>query len=81
MEESRGSLEVRISELTRQSEEIRSDNRRMAELLVTSEGESREVADMMERLTQERKDLLRQCQEHKQTGSNTCSLTFRHSNL
>ena len=68
MEESRGSLEVRISELTRQSEELHSDNRRMAELLVTSEGENREVADVMERLTQERKDLLRQCQEHRQTG-------------
>ncbi len=68
MEEIRGSLEARIVELTRHSDELHSDNSRMAELLVTSEGETQEVANVMERLTQERKNLLRQCQEHKQAG-------------
>ncbi len=68
MKEIRGSLEARVVELTRHSEELHSDNCRMAELLGTSEGETQEVANVMEKLTQERENLITQCQEHKQAG-------------
>lgn len=68
LEEVRTALEARVSELTKHSEELHSDNQHMAELLASSEGETQKVANVIERLTQERKNLLRQCQEHKQAG-------------
>ena len=48
-----------------------SDNRRMAEMLSTSEGDTREVADMLERLSEERKDLQRQCRQLRDKGEIT----------
>lgn len=68
MRDSRSVLEARVSGLQRESDELHSDNRRMAEMLATSEGESREVADMIERLTEEKKALQRQCLEYREKG-------------
>ncbi len=65
-----------MRQLERKREELFADNRRMAEMLATSEGESREVADMLERLAGERKQLQRQCQQLRENGrvGDECSL-------
>ena len=68
VKDSRSVLESQVSELQRESDELHSDNRRMAEMLATSEGESREVADMIERLSEEKVALQRQCVEHREKG-------------
>ncbi len=76
--ESRDAQEARIAELVRHSEELHSDNRRMAELLATSEGETQEVANVIERLTQEKKELLKQCQDLKKNGE-IHTVSFLHT--
>lgn len=66
--EDKQELEDRIRQLERGREELLSDNRRMAEMLATSEGDTKEVAEMLERLTEERKQLQRQCHQLRQSG-------------
>ncbi len=66
--EARTSMMQEVQQLKQKKEELFSDNRRMAEMLAASEGESREVADMLERLARERKQLQRQCQQLRENG-------------
>lgn len=66
--EAKRAVQAEVRQLEQKREELFSDNRRMAEMLATSEGESREVADMLERLATERKQLQRQCQQLRENG-------------
>lgn len=66
--EEKESLDTRVAQLEKGKEELLRDNRRMAEMLATSEGDSQEVADMLERLSQERRQLRRQCQQLRENG-------------
>ena len=66
--EEKESLDTRVAQLEKERGELLRDNRRMAEMLATSEGDSREVADMLERLSQERRQLRRQCQQLRENG-------------
>ena len=67
--EERVELDEQVKGLEGKREELLADNRRMAEMLVTSEGDTREVADMMERLADERKQLQRQCHQFRENGT------------
>lgn len=51
-----------------EKKELLSDNRRMAELLTASEGETQVASQIMERLTEERRSLQRQCQQLRDNG-------------
>lgn len=66
--EEKESLDTQVAQLEKGKEELLRDNRRMAEMLATSEGDSQEVADMLERLSQERRQLRRQCQQLRENG-------------
>ena len=43
--------------------EVLADNRRMAEMLATTDGDSKEMAGLLERLSEDRKKLQRECSE------------------
>ena len=58
-----------MAQLEKGRGELLGDNRRMAEMLATSEGESQEVADMLERLSQEKRQLQRQYLQLKENGN------------
>ena len=68
LESERRSLEVHGEHLEKERDELMADNRKMAELLAAGEGESREVADMVERLAEDRKQLQRQCTQLRLKG-------------
>ena len=44
-------------------DELLADNRRMAEMLATSEGDSKEMASLLERLSEDRKKLQKECHD------------------
>ena len=56
------------TELCRVRDELTADNRRLAEMLATMEGDSEEAAGMLERLTKERRELKRQCVQLRKSG-------------
>ena len=58
-----------MAQLEKGRGELLGDNRHMAEMLATSEGESQEVADILERLSQEKRQLQRQYQQLKGNGN------------
>ena len=62
-------MKSKLLELEREKGELVSDNQRMAEMLATSEGDSVQVTQVIERLTEERRSLLRQCQQLRDNGS------------
>lgn len=61
-------LKSQLNQLESEKGELLTDNRRMAEMLSTSEGDSREFTQVLERLTEERKSLQRQCLLLKDNG-------------
>ena len=77
----KASIEQELDQLERKKEELFMDNRRMAEMLATSEGESREVADMLERLAGDKKQLQRQCQQLRESGGLKQTILFFDSPL
>lgn len=62
--------EVRVGLKVLESErgELLEDNQRMANLLADSEGDRKEVANVLERLSEERKNFQRQCKQFKEKG-------------
>lgn len=62
-------LKSHLNQLESEKGELLTDNKRMAEMLSTSEGDSHEFTRVLERLTEERKSLLRQCQQLKENGT------------
>ena len=54
--------------MKRVREELTTDNRRLAEIIVAMEGEAEEAAAMLESLTRERKELRRQCLQLRESG-------------
>ena len=69
-----GSVEKMKSQLLAvegEKRELLTDNQRMAEMLATSEGDSAQVSEVIERLTEERRSLLRQCQQLRDNGTFT----------
>ena len=66
-------LKSLLNQLENEKGELLTDNKRMAEMLSTSEGDSQEFTQVLERLTEERKSLQRQCQQLKENGT-SCQL-------
>ena len=64
-EVSRGDLEQL------ESQELLEDNQRMAKLLADSEGDKKEVANLLERLSEERKNYQRKMKQFKEQGNLT----------
>ena len=62
-------LKSQLLALEKERGELLSDNQRMAEMLATSEGDSVQVTQVIERLTEERRSLLRQCQQLRDNGT------------
>ena len=62
-------MKSQLLELDKERGELLSDNQRMAEMLATSEGDSAQVTQVIERLTEERRSLLRQCQQLRDNGT------------
>ena len=62
-------LKSQLLELEKERGELLSDNQRMAGMLATSEGDSVQVTQVIERLTEERRSLLRQCQQLRDNGT------------
>lgn len=54
--------------LESEREELLRDNQRMANLLADSEGDRKEVANVLERLAEERRNFQRQCKQFKDKG-------------
>ena len=57
-----------LVEVKRVREEVTVDNRRLAEIVVTMEGEGEEAAAMLESLRRERKELRRECVQLRESG-------------
>ena len=57
-----------LKELQKTREELTTDNRRLAEIVMTMEGESEEAAAMLEMLTRERRALRTQCAQLRESG-------------
>ena len=68
LEEEKRDLASRLVELRRVREEVTADNRRLAEIIVTMEGEGEEAAAMLESLRRERKELRRECVQLRERG-------------
>ena len=68
LEEEKLDLGSRLAELGRVREEVTADNRRLAEIIVTMEGEGEEAAAMLESLRRERKELRRECVQLRERG-------------
>ena len=66
--EEKESLSSQLVELRRAREELTTDNRRLAEILVTTEAESEEAAAMLENLTRERRELRKQSLQLRESG-------------
>ena len=62
-------LKSLLNQLESEKRELLSDNKRMAEMLSTSEGDNHEFTQVLDRLTEERKSLQRQCQQLKENGT------------
>ena len=54
--------------------EVLADNRRMTEMLATAEGDSKEMAGLLERLSEDRKKLQRECSELRRRRAATDGL-------
>ena len=63
-----------VTELQRTREELVTDNRRLAEIVMTVEGESEEAAAMLGTLTNERQELRKQCLQLRESGTTECQL-------
>ena len=57
-----------LVEVKRVREEVTVDNRRLAEIVLTMEGEGEEAAAMLESLRRERKELRRECVQLRESG-------------
>ena len=56
-------LEEKLKQMEQAHTEVLADNRRMAEMLATTDGDSKEMAGLLERLSEDRKKLQRECSE------------------
>lgn len=61
-------MEKDLQRIVSEKAELLEDNQRMAKLLANSEGDRKEVADLLERLSEERKKFQRQCELFKDQG-------------
>lgn len=66
--EEKESIASQVAELQKTREELLTDNRRLAEIVMTMEGESEEAAGMLETLTKERQELRKQCLQLRESG-------------
>ena len=57
-----------MQRLQEEKAELLADNQNMAKLLASTEGDRKEVGDLLERLSEERKNFQRQCQQFKERG-------------
>ncbi|CAI8057878.1 Centrosomal protein of 135 kDa [Geodia barretti] len=78
LEEEKQELASKLEEMRRVREEVTTDNRRLAEIVVVMEGEGEEAAAMLESLRRERKELRRECVQLRERES---SLQRRVSDL
>ena len=62
-------MKSQLHHLENEKGELLADNQRMAEMLATSEGDTHEVTRVLERLTEERRCLQRQCQQLRDNGT------------
>ncbi|CAI8057880.1 Centrosomal protein of 135 kDa [Geodia barretti] len=68
LEEEKQELASKLEEMRRVREEVTTDNRRLAEIVVVMEGEGEEAAAMLESLRRERKELRRECVQLRERG-------------
>ena len=68
LREEREGFLPQLEELRKVREELMADNRRLAEMLVSTEGESEEAARVLENLTRERKELKSRCLQLQERG-------------
>ena len=68
LEEERQKFASKLDETRRVREEVTTDNRRLAEIIVVMEGEGEEAAAMLESLRRERKELRRECVQLRERG-------------
>ena len=61
-------MNSQLRQLEKEKSELLTDNQRMAEILSSSEGDSQKVTEILERLTEERRSLQRECQQLKENG-------------
>ena len=66
-EEVRQGLKV----LQMERDELLEDNQRMASMLASSEGDRKEVANVLDRLAEERKNFQRQCKQFRDKGESS----------
>lgn len=58
----------KIRQLESEKAELLEDNQQMAKMVSGSEGDKKEVANLLERLSEERKNFQRQCNQLKAKG-------------
>ena len=63
-----GEVEAMLCGVEREKMELLQDNHRMAQMLASSDGVKKDVAQVLERATSQRKDSLRQCKQFKDKG-------------
>lgn len=66
--ESGEELNNQLQRLQREKAELLEDNQHIAKLLANSEGDRKEVGDLLERLSEERRNFQRQCRQFKDKG-------------
>ena len=66
--EEKQDLMAQLTEQRRVREEVTEDNRRLAEIVLTMEGEAEEAAAMLEGLRRERKEMRRECVQLRESG-------------
>ena len=66
--EEKQDLTAQLTEERRVREEVTEDNRRLAEIVLTMEGEAEEAAAMLEGLRRERKEMRRECVQLRESG-------------
>ena len=57
-----------LAEVRRVHQEVTTDNRKLAEIVMAMEGEGEEAAAMLETLRRERKELKRECAQFRERG-------------
>lgn len=66
--DARGEVEGVLCGVEGEKAELLQDNQRMAQVLAGSEGDRKDVAALLERVVDERKDFQRQCKHFKEKG-------------
>lgn len=66
-----GEIKEELERIEAEKAELLQDNQCMAKLLASSEGDRKEVGDLLERLSEERKDFQRQCKQFRDKGKSS----------